>query len=181
MKIQIPWLVPLELWDHISSGMFSYEMHDRSKVMKPKLTINKVHAHGLQARFDNVADYITDNLHVQESDIDELSTAVNDRIYDACTKKIRNSRVIIPPDKRNLASVNFRAIADANMNMYTRSIQRNDDAEQRMEYFRVWKCNIEYATQKEKDEYNEKVNVSWRSAAKENPKKLWEMIDYSDR
>ena len=180
MNIRIPWLVPLELWVDISGGMFSCEMHDRSKIMKPKMTIDNVNADDLQYRFDSIADYITNNLHIRENDINNLSTTVNDRIYDVCSKTIRRGRIIIPPDKRNLSSLNVCAIANANLEMYTRSIQRNDDAEQSIAYFRAWKSNIEYATQMEKDEYNEKVNVSWRTAAKENPKRLWEMIDYNE-
>ena len=65
VNIRIPWLVPLELWEDISGGMFSYEMHDRSKIMKLNMTIDNVNADDLQYRCDSIADYITDNLHIR--------------------------------------------------------------------------------------------------------------------
>ena len=77
--------------------------------------------------------------------------------------------------------MNFRAIAYANMIMYDHCIQRNENSQVTFEYYNVWKANMEYARQKEKDEYNEKVNISWRNVSKEDPKKLWERIEYKEK
>ena len=179
MKIRISSETSFELLKDISAGTFSYETYDRSKNMRSKLTIENVNTDNLKFRLDNVADYITENLE-RRTELNNLSAALNDRLYDACRKITKSGPIRIPNDLRNLNSQNFRAIAEANLMMYIHSIQREDPGEQSDAYYNIWRSNLEYAIQKEKEEYNEKINVSWRSAAKNNPKKLWEMINYNE-
>ena len=144
MKIRISNEPSFELLKDISAGTFSYESHDRSKKMRSKLSIENVNTDDLKARLDNVADFITENLE-RRSDLNIVSAALNDRLYEACKKTIQNRPMRIPNDLKNLNSQNFRAIAEANLMMYVRSIQVN-------RAMPTIKSNLEYAIQKEKEE-----------------------------
>ena len=87
--------------------------------------------------------------------------------------------MVIPEDKKHLASVNFRAIANANLNMYVLLIQSNkmNEAEP---YFLEWDRNQSFAAIKEEEEFNAKVNPSWKFLAKNDPKRMWKRVDYKD-
>ena len=129
-------------------------------------------------RFNGVADYIGKTL---QNDTNYLSM-VNDKIYEACsTKKKRDDITCIPVDKKDLNSHNFRAITEANLRMYNISIQRNNNLDQAAVYYTTWESTLAYAAVKEREEYNTKVNISWQFTSKNNPKKLWKMIDYDDK
>ena len=46
-------------------------------------------------------------------------------------------------------------------------------------YSKLWESNMCFSRVKENEEFNSKVNQSWRYMAKDNPKKLWSLIDYN--
>ena len=112
--------------------------------------------------------------------VDDISNALVNNIYDACAKR-SSPQPRIPEEKKHLSSQNFKAIAEANLHMYNTSLQRLDPSENSMKYFDAWAANQGYAAMKEKEEFNEKVNPSWKKVAKDNPKKLWKLIDYKDK
>ena len=65
--------------------------------------------------------------------------------------------------------------------MYTLSIQRNEDEIQRNAYYTTWEANLAYAIIKEKEEFNERTNTSWKFMSNNDPRKLWKLIDYNDK
>ena len=139
----------------VSSGTFSYDMYDRSKLLKPKLLLSNISTENLIMKLEKVADGILTMLdsHVE---IENVCAALSDEIYDACTKKRTRRQFTIPVDKENLTSRNFRAIAEANLFMYSTSIQRNDDPLTSFEFYENWVANSEFAILREKEEYNGK-------------------------
>ena len=107
---------------------------------------------------------------------------VNDKISEACCSvKTKRDITCIPVDKKDLNSHNFRAIAEANLRMYNLYIQRNNNLDQTAVYYKTWESTLAYAAVKEREECNTKVNISWRFTSKNDPKKLWKMIDYDDK
>ena len=72
------------------------------------------------------------------------------------------------------------AIAEANLNMYSRCIENAASDETAMNYLMTWRENIAYANVCEQKEYNTKRNFAWKHVAKDNPRKLWKVIDYKD-
>ena len=178
LKIRSPKTCPLVFINEVSRGIFSYELYDRSKIIKPKLTLENINTDNLINKFDNLADFITQNLQTNDVDTNVLSVAVSNKIYESCREKKKHNRARIPDDRQHLSSHNFRAIADANLQMYVLSLQRNDTIVEQSRYFRVWESNLAFAAIKEKLEYNVRRNTSWQYASKNNPKKLWKMIDY---
>ena len=182
IKICVPKIASLGFIDDISGGTLSYEQYGRSKIIKPKIKLERINTDNLMKRFDDVADYIGKTLQNDNVDTNYLSIMVNDKIYEACsTKKKRDDITCIPVDKKDLNSHNFRAIAEANLRMYNISIQRNNNLDQTAVYYKTWESTLAYAAVKEREEYNTKVNISWRFTSKNNPKKLWKMIDYDDK
>ena len=179
LVIRIPAPITLQLIEKVCIGNFSYDMYDRSKVLKPKVTLQDVDTVNLIAEFNNTANIFSEKLDLNE-DINSLVIDLNEHLYELCSSKRNRQKMMIPEDKRCLSSSNFRAIAEANLQMYSLSIQRNDDPEQSFVFFETWSSNIEFAKRKEKEEYNEKVNRSWRSLSKDNPKLLWRRINYKE-
>ena len=182
MNIKTKMSLCLDFIKDVSDGTFSYRHYDRSNVIKPKLTIENINSNDLMNKFDGVAEFISQCLQVGDDDLDNVSILINDKLYDACRRDTRKrvNRTHIPPDKVNLTSHNFRAIAEANLNMYILSIQRNDNDTTHLSYFECWKNNVNYAIIKEKQEFNIRRNRSWQHTSKNDPKKMWEMINYKD-
>ena len=180
LKICIPKSVTLSFIDDVSAGTFTYDQYDRSKLIKRKLRLEDINTNNLVERFDEIADYISQMLYTKTIDTNNLSTVVNNKIYNACSYKKNDQRTRIPEDKKHLNSHNFRAIANANLRMYDISLQRGDNLEQSKVYYKTWENSMAYLAVKEYEEYNAKVNTTWQFASKSDPKKLWKMIDYND-
>ena len=49
-----------------------------------------------------------------------------------------------------------------------------------MQYLTTWQENLQYANKMEMKEYNTKKNSSWQRIAKDDPRKMWQLIDYKD-
>ena len=73
------------------------------------------------------------------------------------------------------------AIAEANLSTYSRCIENSAPDETAMNYLLTWRENIEYAKECEKKEYNTRRNDAWKHVAKDNPRKMWKVIDYKDK
>ena len=175
IKICVPKIVSLDFIDDIGGGTLSYDKYDRSKIIKPKIKLERINTDNLMKRFNDVADYIGKTLQNDNVDTNYLSIMVNDKIYEACsTKKKCDDITCIPVDKKDLNSHNFRAIAEANLRMYNISIQRNNNLDQTAVYYKTWESTLAYAAVEEREEYNTKVNISWRFTSKNNPKKTLE-------
>jgi hypothetical protein len=163
----------------VSRGTFSYEAYDRSKTLRTKVTMETMNTDNLVGEFDDIAAIVTEMMNDEGVEIDVISNRIVDSIYNTCSSRRSKQLKRIPDEKKNLTSRNFQAIATANLNMYSLAIQRNDPGA--IDYYNAWVNNHEYALSKEKEEYNEKVNSQWKTMAKDNPKKLWKVIDYKDK
>ena len=64
-------------------------------------------------------------MQTRDVDVNVLACEINDGIYKACSIKKERRKMVIPEDKKHLASVHFHAIARANLNMYVLLIQAN--------------------------------------------------------
>merc|ERR1711973_448245 len=100
-------------------------MHDRGKIMKPKLRLDNISTHNLLDRLDSVAEDISDSLMLPVVNTNDIACAANEKIYEACSVKKNRRIVMIPEDKKHLTSYNLRAIAGANLNMYLLLVQSN--------------------------------------------------------
>ena len=180
LVISLPASISLQFIERISIGNFSYDMYDRSNLLKRSVRLTDVDSMNLSAEFNNIAHIFSERI-ARNDDINCITFDLNEQLYDVCcAKRKERKNVVIPNDKRCLTSSNFRAIAEANLQMYSLSIQRNDSPIQSSMFFNTWCSNVGFARIKERDEYNEKVNKSWRSLSKEDPKLLWKRINYKD-
>ena len=178
VKLSTKRFMTLELLESMSAANLSYEMYEKMRV-KPKICIDNMDTTDLAQKFNSIAHSLQNMMDSGQATVDVISNALNSKIYNACAQK-SNRLVRIPEQKEHLTSYNFRAIADANLHMYNISLHRLDPAENSMQFFDAWVANHEYALLKEKTEYNEKVNPSWKKIAKDDPKKLWKKINYKD-
>ena len=181
LKMYVPKATSMQFLYDVSVGNYSNDHYDRSKFLKARLKLENINTDNLSGQFNDIAEYISSGLD-NGSDINNLVSSINDRIYKSCSVRRKERNVIrIPETKKNLQSWNFRAIADANIKMYNVSIQRGDEAERSLEYFQTWKLYNEYAKIKEEEEFNTKINSTWRYKSKHDPKQLWKTIDYKDK
>ena len=141
--------------------------------------MENMNTNNLIGEFNNIAAIVTEMMNDEAVEIDVISNRIVDSIYKTCSNRRNKQLQRIPDEKKNLTSRHFQAIATANLNMYSLAIQRNDPGA--MGYYDVWVTNHEYALIREKEEYNEKVNTQWKAMAKDNPKRLWKVIDYKDK
>ena len=178
-RLRFPLNLSLHFIESVSEGVLNYDMHNRAKMMKPKLRLNNINTCNLINRFDSVAEDITQALQMRDVNVNDLACEINDGIYKACSVKKERRKMVIPEDKKHLASVNFHAIARANLNMYVLLIQANKMNEAET-YFQVWDSNQSFAAIKEEEEFNTKVNPSWKFLAKNDTRKMWKRIDYKD-
>ena len=134
------------------------------------------------SEFNRLTDSITESL-LNGDRINDIARTINDGIYNICRKNSskRSSRVTIPVEKSNCSSKNFLAIAEANLHMYSRCIEDNESEEKTMQYLMIWRENLQYANIMEEKEYNTKKNNSWQRVAKDDPRKMWKLIDYKDK
>ena len=178
LKISCPKSLNLDFILEVCSGLFSYSYYDRTKMLKPKITLENMNTCNLIQRFNNLADFISQSLQGDNIDINSLSAAINDKLYEACNNvKIRIGKTI-PEDKKNLGPHNFRAIAEINLHMYTSSFQKNEDSAKQLEYYKNWEKNLQYAKIKENEEFNVRMNSSWKYMSKNDPRKMWKAINY---
>ena len=117
--------------------MFSYDMHDRGKIMKPKLRLGNINTDNHVDRLDSVAELISETLLLPDVNINELACVANEEIYKACSVKKNRRIAVIPDDKKHLTSNNFHAVAKANLNMYVLLIQSNK-MEEAKPYLQLW-------------------------------------------
>ena len=104
---------------------------------------------------------------------------INNEIYSICKRfsSKKKPRITIPDNKANCSSKNFLAIAEANLSMYSRCIESSAPDETALNYLMTWRENIAYASECEKKEYNTRRNDAWKYVAKDNPRKMWRVID----
>ena len=173
----------LTVLEKCSAGNFNYDCHDRSTLLKPKIRLNDVDCSPLMVNeFNRLAQSITDGLR-DENSVDDIAQMINSDIYSICKKfsSKRKRRITIPDSKANCSSKNFLAIAEANLNMYSRCIENTASDETAMNYLMTWRENIAYANVCEQKEYNTKRNFAMKHVAKDNPRKMWKVIDYKDK
>ena len=178
-ELKLPRILSFDFLEFVSQQMFSYDMHDRGKIMKSKLRLDNISTHNLLDRLDSVAEHISEVLMLPDVDINDLACVANEKIYKACSVRKNRRIVSIPEDKKHLTSHNLRAIASANLNMYELLVQSNK-MDEASSYFQLWDSYQSYATIKENEEFNAKVNTSWQFLAKNNSKEMWKKIDYKD-
>ena len=174
--------ISLELLEGCADGNFSYESYDKSKKLKKKIRLNDiVVTPAMMNNFDELASRINEWIDAGEP-VDSIAVNINEKIYEICDRCLKNGKkkVVIPENKSNCSSKNFHAIADANLQMYTKCVEDGVDEEQTLEYLLVWQENKQYAEISEKKEYNVKENVGWKSVSKDDPRKMWKMIDYKE-
>ena len=173
----------LTVLEKCSGGNFNYDCHDRSTLLKPKIRLHDVDCSPLMVKeFNCLAQSITDKLQNEDS-VDDIAQMINNEIYSICKKfsSRRKPRITIPDNKANCSSKNFMAIAEANLKMYSRCIENSAPEETAMNYLMTWRDNIAYANECEQKEYNTKRNHAWKHVAKDNPRKMWKIIDYKDK
>ena len=171
--------ITLGMIEALCAGHFSYDIYDRSKQMKPKISLERINTQDLALKFNDISVTVNEMIN-NVPDVDIISDVLTNSIYTSCSDNSKRRPPRIPDDKRHLSSRNFQAIANMNLHMYNISILRNDTTENSMKFFDAWVCNHDYAVAKEKVEFNEKVNSSWRLMAKDDPKKLWKKINYKN-
>jgi hypothetical protein len=181
VRLCIPRTLSLEFLKTVADGHLSYEHHDNSRIIKPKLTLKNIDTENLSGRFNELAELLDQKMEIGDMDSNSLAILMNDKLYEACNRKYKRKIKHVPEEKKHLTSHNFHAIADANLRMYTLSLQRDDDPATCDVYYQLWEVNQAYAYIKEKEEYNVRANTSWKYTAKNDPKKLWKKIDYKDK
>ena len=172
----------LTVLEKCSAGNFNYDCHDRSTLLKPKIRLHDVDCSPLMVEeFNCLAQSIIDRLRNEDS-VDDIAHMINNEIYYVCKKfsSRRKPRITIPDNKANCPSKNFMAIVEANLKMYSRCIENNAPEETTMNYLMTWRDNIAYANECEQKEYNTRRNHAWKHVAKDNPRKMWKIIDYKD-
>ena len=148
----------LTVLEKCSAGNFNYDCHDRSTLLKPKIRLSDLDCSASMVNdFNRLAQSITDRLQ-NENCVDDIARMINSEIYSICKKfsSKRKPRIIIPDSKANCSSKNFKAIAEANLSMYSRCIENSAPEATAMNYLMTWRENIAYANECEQKEYNTK-------------------------
>ena len=180
LGIKLPAPCTWQLLGMICHGNFSYDMYDRTNLLKRNLKLKDINPSMLVNKLNNMGDIYFRKL-TRGNDINSVVIDLNEDLYNVCVSKIKERKTVVKHMiKKHLSSTNFKAIADANLHMYTLSTQRNDDAIISSTYFDTWALHSTYCRLKEKEEYNEKVNTTWRTLSKEDPRKLWKKINYKN-
>ena len=172
----------IELLERCADGNFSYGSHDKSTQLKKKIHLhNIVVTPAMMNSFNDLACDIVESVNASES-VNSIAVNINEKLYEICERFEKKGRrkIVIPESKINCSSKNFHAIADANLSMYTKCVENGVDDEQTMKYLYVWQENKQLAESSEKKEYNLKKNVGWKSVSKDDPRKMWKMIDYKN-
>ena len=136
----------------------------------------------LLTRFENIASNINDSL-CSGINIDDLSAQISESLHSLC-RSVSKRRVLsihIPESKKGLSSKHFHAIADANLQMYTRQISRNSPMSEALPYLLVWQENKDFATKRENEEYNVRKNKGWKHLSKNDPRSTWKKIDCKEK
>ena len=131
--------------------------------------------------FNELSLWISNSLHNGQT-TDIIARDTNDRIYAICKKySSKKKKYSIPASKSNCSSKNFNAIADANLKMYTRCVEGDATDDQALPYLLTWQDNKIFADISERTEFNIKNNRSWKCVSKNDPRKMWKVIDYNNK
>lgn len=60
--------------------------------------------------------------------------------------------------------------------MYKVPVDRGNSTDQSSVFYNIWETNLNFAFIKKKEEYNTKVNNSWKYVSKNDPRKMWKMM-----
>lgn len=181
IKYQLSTISTLIL-EKCAGGNFDYSSHDKSTLLKPKIRLCNIDCSELMIQeFNQLAERITFSI-TNRDPVDIIAQQINNGIYSVCKKfsSKRKPRITIPEDKSTCSSRNFHAIADANLMMYSRCIENDIAEDTTQQYLSVWRENLMYAKVSEEKEYNVKQNITWKCVAKDDPRKMWKIIDYKD-
>ena len=118
--------------------------------------------------------------HVERSDesVNELCAAITEGIYDVCTNnRTKYQPLQRTPTQENCSSKNFKAISDANFMCYLHHYDNKDSI--RSDHYRnEWLFYQELTWKAEREELDHLKSQQWRHYYANDPKKLWQMIDW---
>ena len=120
------------------------------------------------------------NPPTSDKSINEMCADITNGIYDACNKNRKRTTETVQMTHschENCTSSNFKAIAEANKQQYTRC-SSNDDHTAAEHYRREWLAYHEIAIRKEEEELSDAKVKRWRYLVKNDTKKLWKYIDW---
>ena len=151
--------------EKISDGMLSYNHFDKSKRVKHPVSIMNINIPMVIKEFNVVAtnlNYAIDN----DTDINNISERLEGAIYNACyihKKKLSNHMRIHEDERVHINSSHCHAIAHANYNMFFNKLLHEDaEGSAYIPYLNNWVFYQELAINKEKKEFNLKVNTRWK-------------------
>ncbi len=167
-----------------SEGMISYDHYDKSKLVKQTMCLKGINVPMVIKELHNAVDEL--NSYIDSTlDINMMNNKIENTLYNACYlhKKKRNTTHLknFAESKNHLDSSHCHAIADANYNMVKKLLNQNVDETRYLQYLEQWQLYKDLASHKEEKEYNTNINHKWKSCAKSNGRKLWELIDWNEK
>ena len=118
-------------------------------------------------------------------DIEKLNLSITNGIYDALLKNkkkrrtVSNELSILLNNHNNCDSKHFKSIAEANELCYQFHLEKRNISVA-YNYRDLWLKYQELAYIKEDEEIVKSKCSQWKALNKENPKKMWELIDWKD-
>lgn len=177
MHINFSLQPPMSFIDDCNQHFLSYEHYDiNHRLLKP-VNFKNIDPVLLFSKLQQFA-----SNYVGLVDNDELSSVchrINTELYSICQACIRsnvmNTSIHVNP---NCDSRNFKAIADAHLNLYISKYLANEDYQVIENCAQNWWFYHQLAIQREKSEYNFYKNQNWRYLDKNDGRKFWKQIDW---
>ena len=158
-----------------SRGSFNYDHADINKRLPQKINVKNIDPNKLINELQKLADNITTR---DQTDIESLSNHLTQEIYNACKSSVNKKQPLIEPPNTNCNSKNIRAISNAFFHLYNHKINSNASVDEVTIAAQQWWDYNRLAIDMEKKELNTSINKKWAHCRKNDPRKMWKMIDW---
>ena len=183
LSLHYPTNCSYDIINECAKGFLSYDHFDLNKKLRKTTRVEKCDLAKLYKELEDLGNELLPELETDmltRNGLETLNKRITDGIYTACRRsKRKHTPIHVTGNLLNCDSKHFKAIADANAMNYRRL--HNDNDPRALHYRELWLHFQELSYQKEEEEYLQDDSKQWKELSRENPKKMWELIDWSNK
>ena len=161
---------------------FNDDHNDINKKVTKPVKLRNLDAVNTITELKVLAEEIEQMMASKQLNPNELCDVITNGIYKTCKANRKKNENETPQRSFNIncTSMNFKAIAEANLQRYQQLMMEGKSEAEYKEYMETWCVAQKMARKHEQDEFNTKTNERWNSCKKDG-RTLWSMIDWKGK
>ena len=180
-------ITSLEMINECAMNTFSHDHYDINRKLPLPMKLSKINVVELIKNLESFANAMhqTINNGNHANSVNDICNSITKGIYTAAKKSRARTdpalNLALIPNNETCDNYNYKAIAEANLNMYQHAVMKGEPPEAYKVYSDTWIIANELAYSCIKKIFDSNIHKRWIYLKNSDPKQMWKQIDWKGK